>query len=1416
MDFIVYVTNECKEEAKKHNFSSTLESLCSDIEKKQSIAMFKPFPVPFLVKKKFGSFQGRLIAAKEIIKVNDNEYAVIKFLSALIRGSTDYTAFQDNAQKNGEKYLRRTNTEDIRGFVRERMESNPPEKKNPLSPEEQAFLYSSNSTYNLENDLLIYESKDWISTVNQKPYMNHMNRIYDTITELLSSIYSEGNHCAEIKGQPDLKIIYFLDPGKKHIFLADLLSTRDKNKNPDEIAGGWKEQLKNIEISRLARRSYPQYLLADENLWSDIEKDAQSNFSLSGEEIEALISISGNKAFPLFINGRAGSGKSTILQYLFAEYFSRYLSYRDSVQPPVYFTYNRELLRQAQEFVFGLLKTNSNFTESRDQFDDDDLNQKMNASFNELQRYLLSLVDDGSKFPLSNYVTYSKFIALWNEKFKTDKAAIKEYSPDISWHIIRTYIEGIDPDDYLEPDEYAQLEKDQKTVSKETYTKVYNTVWKWYYELKEERNLWDAQDLVRYIIESDLAKPRFSGIFCDEAQDFTRIEMEVIYRLSIFSDREMPFQHISKIPFAFAGDELQTLNPTGFRWDALTALFTEKFILSVYPDNTRVQTGLNFRELKNNYRSSQTIVNFCNALQLFRAYRFRISGLLPQEPWENTTSPTVARFEPNSAVFWQGIRQKTDAVFIIPCNEGEELSWIKADPILCRNIKIHNEIPDIPVLSANSSKGLEFNRVVVWGFGSQPGLSRLIDPPENEDPAQILPLEYHINKAYVAISRAKKRLYVVDTDEGIGNLWTVTKDGRLIRNYLSDINRSQEKWTVDNLATYSEGKEDDFLDDEKTNMEDIAKQFMETGLTSKNSFLLRQAAHIFTNNELVAKCEGIADIFGGDYISAGNKFREGGWFDFAMNAFWLGNKFDRDTVTIAGFKRIVETANEQYKQSFCYIIALTITNLSKDAVQNFVDHVAGLESNDLEKNFTSEDFFPADLSYKILHDAVNRIVDFVVKDDFFDKNILNVFISAYKKKIPGISSEKLAEMAFNLADYKTAVDFWEKSSSRNDTKYKSAVERIKGFPENIKILYESGEYGKISDQFLGFDGELTGGDLAYAVQALLIAGHTEDAFRYIVNFFDPVYFDATIKKCSDFISPKDRKLLILCHKIAQIANENWARIVNIISTAKNNDIKAIYIAAAIARTKSLPNQPSSVQKPVSDYLEKEIIRNFTAIPVSMLFEAGTAIEKAGRRIDILKFYEKAIECFHDDSEKSVLCAERWINAKELQVKFNKGSEKWIKERSQEAQNKRKEYGIGNKELDEFINFENWPDLYKFIIENELRNESAGKRITSELNPDRIVVSGPSVSEKQKIDFDFEGYKFSYYKKSRRLNITNNDDGKTLTISGGKYASDDYTIIDYSFEPFGACKKAETTPVIFRLDGAIRVAFDYSDILFTFL
>ena len=70
MAIYVYAAEACREEARKHSVEPQLDRIVNKVESDQSYSQFQPFPAPFLVKKKFGMYSGRLIAQVEEIGGN--------------------------------------------------------------------------------------------------------------------------------------------------------------------------------------------------------------------------------------------------------------------------------------------------------------------------------------------------------------------------------------------------------------------------------------------------------------------------------------------------------------------------------------------------------------------------------------------------------------------------------------------------------------------------------------------------------------------------------------------------------------------------------------------------------------------------------------------------------------------------------------------------------------------------------------------------------------------------------------------------------------------------------------------------------------------------------------------------------------------------------------------------------------------------------------------------------------------------------------------------------------------------------------------------------------------------------------------------------------------------------------------------
>ena len=88
MALFVYPTEDCLADAQTHGLSYEVEKLIQRVEGSQSLSVFDPFPPPYLVKKKLGGRQGRLIASRQSV----GDHAVVVLLAVMIWKDHRFTA----------------------------------------------------------------------------------------------------------------------------------------------------------------------------------------------------------------------------------------------------------------------------------------------------------------------------------------------------------------------------------------------------------------------------------------------------------------------------------------------------------------------------------------------------------------------------------------------------------------------------------------------------------------------------------------------------------------------------------------------------------------------------------------------------------------------------------------------------------------------------------------------------------------------------------------------------------------------------------------------------------------------------------------------------------------------------------------------------------------------------------------------------------------------------------------------------------------------------------------------------------------------------------------------------------------------------------------------------------------------------
>ena len=1074
MALFVFVTENSRDSAEKHGMQEELIRLAERVERTQNIRSLDPFPAGYLVKKQFSGRQGRLIA--RYVPLGD--HGVVVFLAVMMRGDSSYEdQFSRNPEGFGRRFFDNLYTrQSLEKFVSDRTKIDPPADKPVPSEAGYGYLHQvlqrqddANRGTEKEQEL-VCETRDWVEKCAQTPFKNWISNLYDGIW---SASWHEGvgGELVEVPGKPDWVMLVRYFTHQRILLLAAPILKSDKS-SLDEIRTRYGKVLdaeapELNDVLNVSRRAYPSQILEDGDLWIELEQDTEANMALSPEETRLLESVR-HKAggYPLFINGRAGSGKTTILQYCSPTTYY-HLTQGGVEHPPVYFTYSAELLRRSRSMVVRLLECNAKWWKHKKR----DVLVRDNASvfdeaFKEFHTYLLSIVpleQRRSRFSKTRYVTYSRFKQLWEERFSKDPNARSDYGPDISWHVIRSYIKGLSSDDLIDPEEYRQLDRKQISVTQTTYEAVYDKVWaRWYKGKCEKEAWWDDQDLARYLIEQDMINAVYPAIFCDESQDFTRIELEVILRMSLFSERKIGREEAALVPFVFAGDQFQTLNPTGFRWDAIKAFFVEKFILALTQHEPK-RIDLNYQELTHNYRSSRTIVQFSNFVQALRARLFQLPGIEPQKPWEHELNPApVTRFRREDDDFWNRLKAESDVAIIVPCGEGEEVAFIRADPVLKTRIKIdENDVPQMLVLSANRAKGLEFARVVLYGFGEQAD-PNLLDPLQGkpayaDDPDRSLPYQYFINRLYVGVSRPKKRLFIVDSEHGLSHFWSFAHDAEKETAILEGLKQGREVW-AGSLARLELGNSSHLALDRAGDPLENATNLERDGRARRDAYMLMQAAVSYRNagsENDATRCTAEAKRIQGDNIEAGRLFLECGDEKRAVAAYWDAKR--------QGWKQLVKAAqdNAELIQTFEYKIATALT-------QHFNSDTAAKLLQEFVERCEIEPVRAEMVSSSAWAFAAQSLVEEIKKLDVPSQEEwgpIAILVSKLHDAGLVIGAGGRALLHYRAGQLGTAVDLWEQVGERSSQEYRLAKAFTTPYPEKLEALQDLGKQADIIVEF---------------------------------------------------------------------------------------------------------------------------------------------------------------------------------------------------------------------------------------------------------------------------------------------------------------------------------------------------------------
>ena len=255
----------------------------------------------------------------------------------------------------------------------------------------------------------------------------------------------------------------------------------------------------------------------------------------------------------------------------------------------------------------------------------------------------------------------------------------------------------------------------------------------YYQDRLEHASRHDEMDLTRAALQHlDRHGDRFRYdlVVCDEVQDFTDMQLAMLFRLATDPLRTV-----------LTGDPKQIINPSGFRWEEVRARYYERGL----PVPDVINLSINFRSVGN-------VVALANGLLALKRSLVGVTSGEIAERWMFRGRPPlvidgVSERELLGTIRLSGAGQ---AVLVRTPAERDRL-----------RAALDTEF----VFTINDAKGLEFDAVLLWRFADDEASSstwRRIAGDHDRGERDRPHIRHEINLLYVAVTRARNTLLIWD------------------------------------------------------------------------------------------------------------------------------------------------------------------------------------------------------------------------------------------------------------------------------------------------------------------------------------------------------------------------------------------------------------------------------------------------------------------------------------------------------------------------------------------------------------------------------------------------------------------------------------------------------------------------------
>jgi len=346
---------------------------------------------------------------------------------------------------------------------------------------------------------------------------------------------------------------------------------------------------------------------------------------------------------------------------------------------------------------------------------------------------------------------------------------------------------------YLSQHAYLSLGIKQSIFVPEQREKVYD-LFQRYLAHMQENGLYDANIVSQQYLS--LIEPRYDFVLVDEVQDLTNVQLQLILK-SLQNPTE----------FILCGDSNQIVHPNFFSWAKIKTLFYE---------TTQQQPPVELiRILNTNYRNSSQVTELANRVLKIKNLRFgsvdRESNYLVQCPAETAGQAILLNDKPQMLNDLNAKTRKSTRYAVIVMHPEQ-----KAQARTYFNTPL--------IFSIQEAKGLEYENIILYNFLSSEGkrfreisqglkaedlnFEELVYARAKDKSDKSLEIyKFYINALYVAITRAIKNIYLLETDvkQPIIDLMALRESASL---ELADQQSSLEEWQQEARKLELQGKQE--------------------------------------------------------------------------------------------------------------------------------------------------------------------------------------------------------------------------------------------------------------------------------------------------------------------------------------------------------------------------------------------------------------------------------------------------------------------------------------------------------------------------------------------------------------------------------------------------------------------------------